>query len=119
MTDYQRFDVRKSGEITIVDVKAKELSELDYQEQLRDELTDLVATTSPQRLVLSLKSVEFMGSNAIGILVDVRKAVHEYGGQLILCDLQRNVRMSFKVLNLEGTLFKICDTESEALNAFA
>lgn len=42
MTDYQRFDLRKSGEITIVDIKAKELSELDFQEQLRDELTDFV-----------------------------------------------------------------------------
>lgn len=59
-----------------------------------------------------------MGSNAIGVLVDVRKAVHEYGGQMVLCDLQRNVRMSLKVLNLEGTLFKICDSESEALIAF-
>lgn len=119
MADYQRFDVRTTGAVTIVDINEKELSELDHQELLREELMSLVEATSPKQLILSLKRVEFMGSNAIGILVDVRKAVHNGGGQVILSDLQTNVRMSFKVLNLEGTLFKICNTESEALNAFA
>jgi anti-anti-sigma factor len=118
MADYQRFDIRTSNDVTILDVKAKELSELDYQEQLRDELMAFVKTTNPQKLVLSLKGVEFMGSNAIGILINVRKAVDVHGGRLYLCDLQTNVRMAFKVLNLEGTLFKIFATEAEAVNAF-
>ncbi|HUG68453.1 MAG TPA: STAS domain-containing protein [Pirellulaceae bacterium] len=117
MTDYQRFDVRTSDETTILDIKAKELSELDFQEQLRDELMAFVTAVAPLRLVLSLKGVEFMGSNAIGILINVRKAVDGYGGRMFLCDLQPNVRMAFKVLNLEGTLFKIFDSEPEALNA--
>ena len=118
MADYQRFDIRNSDDVTILDIKAKELSELDFQEQLRDELMSLVKATSPQKLLLSLKGVEFMGSNAIGILINVRKAVDACGGRLYLCDLQTNVRMAFKVLNLEGTLFKIFSNESEALNAF-
>ncbi|MBI2478917.1 MAG: STAS domain-containing protein [Planctomycetia bacterium] len=118
MPDYQRFDLRTSDETTILDVKAKELSELDYQEQLRDELMDFVKTKAPKQLVLSLKGVEFMGSNAIGILINVRKAVDSYGGRMFLCDLQTNVRMAFKVLNLEGTLFKIFNNEAEALSAF-
>lgn len=118
MTDYQHFDVRTSDETTILDIKAKELSELDFQEKLRDELLALVTTLAPLRLILSLKDVEFMGSNAIGILINVRKAVDGYGGRMFLCELQPNVRMAFKVLNLEGTLFKIFESESEALNAF-
>jgi anti-anti-sigma factor len=117
MTDYQRFDVRTSGEATILDIKAKELSELDFQEQLRDELMAFVKATTPRQLVLSLKDVEFMGSNAIGILINVRKVVDGYGGRMFLSELQPNVRMAFKVLNLEGTLFKIFDSESEAVNA--
>ena len=117
MTDYQRFEVRTSGEVTILDIKAKQLSELDYQEQLRDELLAFVKALTPHQLLLSLKDVEFMGSNAIGILINTRKAVDAYGGRMFLCDLQPNVRMAFKVLNLEGTLFKIFPSESDALKA--
>jgi anti-anti-sigma regulatory factor len=51
-------------------------------------------------------------------LINVRKAVDVHGGRLYLCELQTNVRMAFKVLNLEGTLFKIFATEAEAVSAF-
>lgn len=115
MFDYRCLEVRTSGETTVVAIKQRDLAELDYQEQLREELMSLVESASPQHLIVSLKDVEMIGSNAIGTLIDTRKKVQDNGGQTSLCDLQSTVRMSFQVLNLDGTLFHIYDTESDAL----
>lgn len=119
MADYRCFVVRNSGTATIVDVANKALTELIFQEQLRDELLDLVATTVPIQLVINMAEVEMIGSQAIGALIDVRKAVHEGGGQLAFCGVGPNVRTSFKLLNLDGTLFTVFDSETAAIQAFA
>jgi anti-anti-sigma factor len=117
MADYLCFSVRRLGETTVVDITQKELSEFDFQEQLRDELTDLVSAAPSGRFIVNLAGVEMIGSHAIGVLVEARKNVHHHGGQVMLCGVNPQVRLSFQVLNLDGTLFKIFDSEAEALSA--
>lgn len=117
MADYRCFGVRSAGTATIVDITNKALTELLFQEQLRDELLDLVATTVPIQLVINMARVEMIGSQAIGALIDVRKVVLQDGGQLAFCGVELNVHASFQVLNLEGTLFNVFDSESAALKS--
>lgn len=107
------------GDTAIVDIKQRELSEFDLQEQLHDELQDLVATGLGKQLVVNLTNVEIIGSHAIAVFVDARRRLHQNGGQFAFCNMNSNVRLSFQVLNLEGTLFEIFDSEPEALNALS
>lgn len=118
MTDYRSFGIRTASGATIIDIKQKNLSEFDFQEQLRDELTEFVSSNPPGQLIVNLTGVDMIGSNAIGVLVDLRKTVHANSGTLALAELSSTVRMSLQVLNLEGTLFNVFETEAEALNSF-
>lgn len=116
MAESEYFTTRTSDGKMIVDVEAK-MSEFDFRERLREDLLGLVAA-SPSRLVVNLDRVEMLGSNTIGSFVAARNAVHGSGGKMVLCNVQPNVRLSLQALNLEGTLFEVFDSESDALRAF-
>lgn len=115
--EFKTFQLKQLGPVTLVQPVEAEIVSRNLINDLSDDLLALVNTQQPKHLVLSLKRVTRYSSEAIGGLIRVVRRVRAYGGQMKLC-MNEDFRDLFRVTHLDGTLFDIYDTESEAVAAF-
>jgi anti-anti-sigma factor len=105
------------GPVTLIKPVASDIVERELINVLSDELLEFVAAEKPKNVVFTLKHVTRYSSEAIGGLIRMERQISRYGGTMRLC-MDSDVRQIFKVTRLDGNVFSIYDTESEAVAAF-
>lgn len=90
--------------------------ELDHHtaDEIRMRMDEEIMRGDCRHLVLSLKSLQFMDSSGLGVLLGRYKLIKQKGGKMVLCDVNRQV---YRLLEMSG-LFKIMsiyENESAAL----
>lgn len=83
-------------------------------DRLNENLAALFEDQTANRWVLDLSKVQYMGSAALGLMVNIRFRVKSMSGQLALCHLSPRLHQIFKACCLEK-LFTITRTRDEAL----
>jgi anti-anti-sigma factor len=86
-------------------------SEID---NLNEGLATLFAEQSGTQWVLDLSNVQYMGSAALGLMVNIRFRVKSISGQLALCHMSPRLHEIFKTCCLEK-LFTITRTRDDAI----
>jgi anti-sigma B factor antagonist len=67
-------------------------------------------------IVVDLADVNYISSSGLRVLLTARRKTRERGGDLILCDLSRNVRDVFDMVGFTA-LFTLAGTLAEAMQA--
>jgi anti-anti-sigma factor len=65
------------------------------------------------RLVINLGDTDYVSSAGLRVLVATAKRLSRQGGQMVLCELQSEVRQVFEISGLL-TIFAVADTEATA-----
>lgn len=102
--------------LTIYFVEGKILDALTIQ-NIQDELLATLGKTEEPNVLLDFRSVRFLSSSALGMLVRAHKKCKEYKADLILCNLAPSIRDVFKITGLDKVL-QICADSAEAEQAF-
>lgn len=84
--------------------------------RLREELLRVVNERPQTKIVLSLERVTSICAAGYRVLLDLRQAVHEAGGRLVLCNLSPDVREMFDLLKF-SEVFTIAFDEAQAIDA--
>ena len=103
--------------VTIAEIQTSSLMEGRAIEAIAKELYALVDEQDTKKLVVDFRTVGFLASQAIGILVNLHKKSKAIGGELVLCGLRKNLMKVFKITNLHKIL-TFADDESKALRKF-
>ncbi len=74
-----------------------------------EQLLALVGRRKPRSLLADFGNVDYLGSDALALLLRLRKELHGWGGRLALCRLSPQLYEVFEVTNLH-TLFDIQGT---------
>jgi anti-sigma B factor antagonist len=111
------FEVKQVGPVTLIKPTASDIVERELIDVLSEELLEYVGQEQPKNIVFTLKHVTRYSSAAIGGLIEMERRVRRYGGEVKLC-MDSNVRHVFKVTGLDGNVFAIYETESDAIAAF-
>lgn len=114
MNSYQHFTIDHVEPAVVIRLKDVELLDREIFPELLDELLDLVQGERPTTAVISFEFVKRLSSEAISVLLRVRKEFDSYGGRLCLCEMRKEIREIFRVLRLD---FPIYDTVNEALDS--
>ena len=69
------------------------------------------------KFVIDFDQTGYIDSSGLGVLVSVSKKIREAGGDLRLSGLNEDLRMLFELTKLD-TLFRICETRTEAVDSF-
>lgn len=117
MSGYRTFNVKAVGPVTLIKPVASDIVERELINILSDELLEYVAEQKPKNVVFTLKHVTRYSSEAIGGLIRMESQISRYGGVMKLC-MDSDVRQIFKVTRLDGAVFDIYETESEAVASF-
>ncbi len=80
------------------------------------ELIEAVRNEQPELLIVNFRRVSFLHSIAIGYVLQLKKLVESYGGDLRLCSLEPQLIETLAITRVDR-LFRIHDTEKSALPA--
>jgi len=105
------FDLEQIDGITVVNLVGPKLTP-----EANEPLYGLVENEG-QRLLLDLSNVRFLSSNALGILVSLKKKIDAAGGRLRLCCLEPDLLELLRVTMLDR-IFEVFDSRQDALRGF-
>ena len=86
-------------------------------ESLGRSLLELVEKLDNRKLILDFAAVRFMSSQALGVLVQLRKAVDAVKGKLVIAGIRPELHKVFKITNL-NKLFIFHTDLDKALGEF-
>jgi anti-anti-sigma factor len=102
---------------TIVGFGASTMLDSAVIEQVGQELYALVDEKATKRIVLDFDNVRFLASQAVSVLLTLKKKADAIGSELAICSMREELRRVFKIMNLEK-LFRFYSGEKEALAAW-
>ena len=108
-------DVRRAGDVVIVDLKGKLTAGLGDQ-ILRDTLDELLAENW-KKILLNLSGVSFLDSAGLGELVAGLKTARNLGADLRVVKASERVKNTLSLARLLP-VFEIYEDEAEAVRGF-
>lgn len=112
-----RLIVQNLQGVTVVSFGASTMLDSAVIEQVGQELYALVDEKAAKRIVLDFDRVRFLASQAVSVLLTLKKKSDAIGAELAICSMRDELRRVFKIMNLEK-LFRFYPTEKEALAAW-
>jgi anti-anti-sigma regulatory factor len=115
---YRHFETENMGDILVVRMVDRRIADTMAVSELQDELLLVLDREPTKKLLVNFQKVTQCSTSVINGLLRAKKKLMGSGGQVMLCGLHPTIREAYKLLNLDGTVFPIHDTEAEALAAF-
>ena len=104
-------------DVTVVNFQNVSVLDSANIEALGRALLDLVEKQDTRKLVLEFSAVRFMSSQALGILIQLKKAMDPLHGRVVIAGIRPELHKVFKITNLHK-LFVFQDTLDKALAEF-
>jgi anti-anti-sigma factor len=118
MPQYRHFAVEPKGNVAVIQLLDAKLADALVVTELQDELLDFIEGENPTNVLVSFNGVNQCSTAVINGLLRAKKRLMADGGQLKLCGMNDMIREAYRMLNLDGTVFKIYGTEDDALDEF-
>jgi anti-anti-sigma factor len=96
----RQINVRIHEDITVVTVLVARIDDQEQSSALRDELESAIREGKNQKIVIDLRNVEYMTSVGVVPLAAARRAAEEFGGRIVLCNLNDLVAKVLTVTQL-------------------
>jgi anti-sigma B factor antagonist len=106
----------KSGTVNVVDLTLPPTLDIDEFDRLNESILELIRGEPEGQWVLDLSQLSYMGSAALGLLVNLRQQIKQSGGRLVLCGLSPQLLQIFKTCCMEK-LFRIVKSRKDAVAA--
>ena len=103
---------REVGEITVLDLSGKIMGGDDF-DLFNNAIKDLV-NDGHVDIVLNLKSVKWINSSGLGLMVSAYTSLVKQGGRMKVCEVSERIDNILHVTQLE-LIFETFDKEADAL----
>jgi anti-anti-sigma factor len=106
----------KVGTVNVVDLTLPPTLDIEEFDRLNESILELIRGEPEGQWVLDLSQLSYMGSAALGLLVNLRQQIKQSGGRLVLCGLSPQLLQIFKTCCMEK-LFRIVKSRKDAVAA--
>lgn len=110
------YRLSKAGAVNVVDLTLPNTLDIEEFDRLNESILEAIRAELHGQWVLDLSQVAYMGSAALGLLVNLRQQIKQSGGRLVLCGLSPQMMHVFKTCCMER-LFKINKGRKDAIAA--
>ena len=93
--------IQQIKQVTVISFQNISVMDSANIESLGHSLLELVEQQDHRQLVLDFTPVRFMSSQALGILLQLKKALDEVKGRMIIVGMQPDLQKVFKITNLQ------------------
>lgn len=109
-----RFQVIAIDAVNVIELSLPQILDSDEFDRLNDKILNALGGKAGARWVIDLAEVSYLGSSALGLMVNIRQRVKQAGGRLVLCGLSQRLLEIFHTCCLER-LFTIVRDREEAI----
>ena len=110
------YRLSKAGTVNVIDLTLPHALDIDEFDRLNEAILELIRAEPEGQWVLDLSQLSYMGSAALGLLVNLRQQIKQSGGRLVLCGLSPQLMHIFKTCCMER-LFRIVKGRADAVAA--
>jgi anti-sigma B factor antagonist len=104
-------------DVTVVNFQNVSVLDSANIEALGRSLLELVEKQDTRKLILEFSAVRFMSSQALGVLLQLKKAMDPVKGRVIIAGIRPELHKVFKITNL-NKMFTFHDDLDKALGEF-
>ena len=115
--DYKHLVVRIEQNVLVIQLIDPKLFDTTTVTELQDELLRVVENEQPQNAIVDFSLVVHCSTAVINGLLRAKRRLQAGGGRLVLCGMTEGIRDAYKMLNLDGTVFRIYDALQDAYAA--
>lgn len=113
----QRLEIEQIGGVTVAGLCDPSILDAVTIDQIARELYDLVETKKAGKIVLDFAAVRFLSSQALSILLNLRRKGEAIKARIVLCSIKPELARVFKITSLDR-VFDAYDNRTAALAAF-
>ena len=117
MPETQMLAVHVEKGVTVVEFTNNKILDESVLEEIKASLARLVEAAAVPKLLLDFSNVDFMSSAALGMLINVNKAIKEKNGQLRLAGIHPRIYEAFETTKL-NRVFRMVPTRAEAMESY-
>jgi anti-sigma B factor antagonist len=103
--------------VTVVNFGDATILDSLHIERIGQELYELVDRFDRRQIVLDFSGVRFLSSQALAVLLTLRRKLEAVKGRVVICGLRSDLREIFRITKLEK-IFEFQPDEERALNVF-
>jgi anti-anti-sigma factor len=103
--------------VTVVNFGDATILDSLHIERIGQELYELVDRFDRRQIVLDFSGVRFLSSQALAVLLTLRRKLESVKGRVVICGLRSDLREIFRITKLEK-IFEFQPDEERALNVF-
>jgi anti-anti-sigma factor len=108
------FQVSQVGAVKVVTLLLPELMDSQEIDRINDEMLQAISAAPRSGWVFDLASLSYLGSSALGLMVNLRQRIRELGGDLVLCNVSPQLLRILRTCCLER-LFETARTREDAM----
>lgn len=114
MTDSNIIKITTENGVTAISFNIATLTAGQGLEEAAQKISSLITDNKPDKLVIDFNGVKFFSSQSLGILLDARKKVTSYNGNVVISSINPQLYRVFKITNLDK-IFKFYPDISSAI----
>ena len=101
MTDYNIAKITTEKAITTVSFNVASLTADQGLEEVAQKISELIKSSKPRNIIVDFTGVKFFSSQTLGILLDARKKISSYNGNIVISGINPQLYRVFKITNLD------------------
>jgi anti-anti-sigma factor len=112
MNEKMGVEIVGNTESAVVSFEGTSLIDADGITSAWELIKEFIRKNQPKRIVVDFSQVKFFSSQVLGILLDVRSRVADYGGDVVISSIEPQLHRVFKITNLDRIFSFFPDKES-------
>src|SRR3954462_7046673 len=93
---YELYRLTRAGSVNLIELFLPVGLDIDEFDRLHEAVLALIASEPGGAWVMDLSKLDYMGSAALGLMVNVRQRIKEGKGRLVLCGLSPRLKQIFR-----------------------
>jgi anti-sigma B factor antagonist len=110
--------IEHQPQVTVVGFRDASILDMLTIQRVGKELYEIVDAPRPKNLILDFAEVRFLSSQALGVLLTLKRKAEKAGIKVALAAIRPELARVFKITNLDK-LFEFFDDRAAALNKYA
>ena len=112
MDDKKIVEITTRDRVTVVSFNEISMGAAVEIETLSKRMARLIESDKPMKMVVDFEKVKFFSSQTLGLLLDVRKRLQAYDGEIVISGINPQLHRVFKITNLDKIFDFYPDVES-------
>jgi len=93
--------ITSESDATVVAFKSATISDVSEIEGASAEIRGFIEKHSPRKIVFDFGGVKFFSSQVLGLLLDIRKKMEPYAGEIVISSIDPQLHRIFKITCLD------------------